>query len=977
VQNRSARILAFLLFSVAISFTRSLLAKELKVFNFASNNATTSGEILLILEEVVKANPEKYKILSIKEAVGYKKQSAYLFPNDPDEVIAPFTNERVNDVQSLENKVKHLEKHPHKNEVFESARTLMIVPGEAPPEFIESIRAKKNTLSKLNTNRRFWSDLKNYPVNSYFSENEQIEKVDLNHKDWAVDKGWKLALYRDYVVQAKDSTFTVRIIPKYFAGIDRIFGTARNEGDAGSVFISTGNLLGDDNLRYRKFADFFNDFKFAFVVANTLEIENYGNDLQSDPKQMSDPRITAIQKDRVISNNLCEEADVVEIKEGKEVKSTNCEKKIFKPFVSLETEGYKVAIVGLTSPEAQSELDRMASAMPQLKKLRIQKPVMEELSDLLFKLHQTHDFVILATNMTPTYIGENLHDLTGADFLVFKDNRKFVWDETVEAHFKNYADRFPFHFLQELDVSSTYAHALKISRQKNDVVIKTHRIVYNQSKNSGPDFNDSYPKNFIENFFKNEYVLPDQKKILKDELVADQNEFANLSAQVLKSGFNAEIGISNIQYQNNTQVGPQEIRGVRTWMRQDDSVEIAYLKGAEIKRLYQQNTDFKDNDKLVFFGLSPDFKINGLSINDNELYRVVMPKSVSQGKLYSINAAYRADKFVKVAEGKYEDSIDGKVINYADFIIDDLRNKWKIYEDSAGNPEKTEDIHKNYAKLYKGEATEAATGYWTHTLDNLSLEYSQLTTSDASDFSNVTDSRLKTVDQRFFAAALNYKASYNKFPFVNELGLSARYSKLQVLPSNAPSVLTILDDQLRGYANAALPIFSFDNYHWLAKEMGPYSEISYDTEFEAEPGGSLQRNLTGFLGLKFFNGEIVKTASVFVLVNKYLTESNPHSALGAGFKFEASKRFINDLAEYKVVSDYRYFFEDDAADADIRNRFVLDQSFNLNITNKISFGPYFRYLTLTRKSVEASVNQNVIGVNLTYSDFWKPKYRTP
>lgn len=945
-----------LIFIVTFVMNPGLFAKELKMFTFGGNNATTSSEVLLMLEEVVRAKSEDYKIISIKEGIGFRYQSDYYIPVDPDELIAPFSNEKILDTGLLNKKIGKLDKTAQVNEVYESGRAILVMTPETPPEFAEAIAAKRHTISKLNSNTRFWNDLKNYKVKSYLNSENSVEKFSFNNLAWHADKIWKLALFKEYVIQNKNKFFSVKVIPKAFGGLGRFFTAARQNLDSESVVVSSGNLLGDDNERWDFFESFFKDFKNAYVIAGGVEVEIAGG-------RFSDEKLRGILVDRVISYNLCE------------LREKECVK-LFKPFVTINSGGLKVAVVGLTSPEIQSDIDKLAATTPTLKNVRAEKPKTEDFEAFLFGLRKNHDLIVLATNMSAAYAGENYSELLGSDLLLFRSNRKFFWEENSELNIKNYAERFPLHALQRVDISTTYGQLFKISKKDKDLQINSHRLIFDQSQNSGAEFNDVYTRSLVENFFKMEFILPDHKELFRDKLVADRTEFAKMSAQLLKRRFNAEVGIFNEQPQNTTVVGPQEERGVRTWIRNDDYVEVLYLKGDELKRLYQFNQDLRGDDKLAFNGLSSDLKINGLSVNDREYYRVVLPKTIGESRQYSIKSALLADKFVKLSDGSYQDSENGQPMNLADFIIGYLKEFWKSYNQEV-NVSKKAELTDIYKKLYKGEAIDPVEGYWTHSLDNLSLEYSQLTTTDASAFSSVTDSRLKTVDQRYIAASFNFKSSFKKSPFVNELGLSARYSKQEVLPSSGPSVVTILDDQIRAYANASLPVYSLENYDWLGREMGPYTEISYETEFEAEPGLSLQKNLTGFAGWKVFSGDFIKSASVFALINKYMTDSNPRTVTGAGFKFEASKQVFTDQAEYKINSEYRYFFDDDDPVADIRSRLVFDQSFNLNITDKISFGPYFRYFSLTRKSLNETVSQNVIGVNLTYSDFWKPKYRTP
>ena len=309
-----------------------------------------------------------------------------------------------------------------------------------------------------------------------------------------------------------------------------------------------------------------------------------------------------------------------------------------------------------------------------------------------------------------------------------------------------------------------------------------------------------------------------------------------------------------------------------------------------------------------------------------------------------------------------------------DYIIGELKKQWAEY---IKDPESKKRQVETYKRLYEGKEIRDDGGYWTHTLDKLSIEYSQLTTTDATAFSTVTDSRLKTVDQRYFAASLNYKASYNRYPFLNELGLDARYSKLELFPVNSSSVINVLDDQIRAFGNIAAPIYSLENFNWLGRDYGPFIEVAYETEFEPNPPLPLQRKLDGLAGVKILNGDFIKSASAALMINRYLTETLIRNVFGFNLKLEAAKKVLGDQAEYKLFSEYSYYFDDDNAGADLRSRFILDQSLNLNVVRKVTFGPYLRYFSLSRRSIDESLSQTITGFTLTYSDFWKPKYSTP
>lgn len=632
----------------------------------------------------------------------------------------------------------------------------------------------------------------------------------------------------EYVVQYAESTFTIRVIPKSFGGLTRIINTLNSQADASSILVSTGNFLIDDLERYSLMEQLFIKNKNAFVVANSAEVKNLGN-------EELDAALKRLSQERVISVNVCET-------EGK-----NC-KDLFKPHVSVNINGLKVAVVGFTSPDVQGEIDKSSATRPRLKNFKVREPDEIKLEDYILNLHAEHDIVVLATNLDPAGVEKYIGDVVGIDFLIYLSSRKYAWREESSTVVREFKIRFPLHPMQRQEASSISFTKVNLQLTQPDIKIKTQRFILNQAKHSGKEINDVYPHDFVEGFYKKEYVLPD--------------------------------------------------------------------------------------------------------------HRVAMPKTVALASQYKISTQYSEDTFVALN----------------DFIIGELKKQWAMY---VKDPESKKQQIETYMRFYEGKEIRDEGGYWTHTLDKLSVEYSQLTTTEATAFSTVTDSRLKTVDQRYFAASLNYKASYNRYPFLNELGLDARYSKLELFPAGTSSVINVLDDQIRVYGNIAAPIYSIDKHHWFGRDYGPFFEVAYETEFEPNPPLPLQRKLDGLAGVKILNGEFFKAASAALMTNRYLTETGTRNVFGFNLKLEAAKKVLGDHAEYKLFSEYSYFFDDDIAGADLRSRFILDQSLNLNVVRKVTFGPYLRYFSLSRKSIDESLSQIIIGFNLTYSDFWKPKYGKP
>lgn len=910
------------------------------IIAYGSNNATTSSELVLILEELVQENPDQVKIVSIKEGFGYRKKSHYFVPEDADLRLNP---EALN--------LSFRGEKSDSSWVFESARSYLIAPGGTPDFIIDWIRSKKNAVSSLNSNTRYWNDLTTYKAKSFLSGS--LETYELSDPYSQADTQWKVAPYMEYALRFKGELYKFRVIPKSYGGLNRLISTLKAKAKPDSILISSGNVLHDERERYNLIGQFFKDHKNAFIVPSITEIENLA---QADVDEV----MAKINSERSLSLNVCL------------LKGETCEP-LFKPYSTVQVGAQKIAVVGLTSPELQPDIEKFVINLPKLKNVTVKTPEQIGLESFILKIRQEHDFVVLATNMTPGAVEKYLGDFVGADFLIYRDSRKFVWKQVSENKIKAYRERSPLHFLQRFDASATHISVARIKVSNKSITIRSEKHVLDQSRPSGAELNDVYPQDFINDFFNKNYVLPDHRVLYPDKLIARKTEFALMCAQLLKIGFNAEVGVSSIQNQNSTVIGNQDERGVRTWLNQNDSVQIVYMTGSNLKKLYELNQQLTGDEKLAFFGLSSDYKINGLSVGEREVYRVVMPQTVAMASRYGIQGAPVIGSFSIDEKGQYVDSENGNSVSVSSFIITELKNHWARYTSDRKSNIKQVDTYK---RLFEGLPIEQVSGYWTHSLDNLSLEYSQLTTTDASAFAAVQDSRLKSVDQRYFAANVNYKASYNKYPFVNELGLSARYSKLELFPSGSPSVINILDDQLRVFGNISAPIYSIEKNQWLGREYGPFLEVAYFTEFEADSTASLERRVEGLAGLKFFKGDFIRTASAALTTNNYLTDTDNRNVLGFNVKAEATRNVFSEKIQYKLGTEYTYFFNDDSPSADLRSRFLLDQSLNMNVVTKVTFGPYLRYFSLTRRSVDEAVNQTIIGINLTYTDFWKPKYQS-
>lgn len=155
-------------FILPLLFYSFAYGQSLSILSFGGNNATTSTDLVVLLEDLAQNSGNKMKIVSAREGIGYRKKSSYLMPQAANQVL---------DTKVLSDLVGTVRK-PERFTVFESARAFMILPQDISKDFFELLKSKKNSVSRINSNPRFWSDLTNYSAGG--ASTEKLHRYDLN-----------------------------------------------------------------------------------------------------------------------------------------------------------------------------------------------------------------------------------------------------------------------------------------------------------------------------------------------------------------------------------------------------------------------------------------------------------------------------------------------------------------------------------------------------------------------------------------------------------------------------------------------------------------------------------------------------------------------------------------------------------------------------------------------------------------------------
>ncbi len=920
------------------------------ILAYGSPSSTMSGDLLLLVENVIKESQGKIQIIDQSRGLAFRKNSTYLLTT---------LKHREAELNRFIQKSKPLEK---KFQIFETSRSLLVLSYQAPIEFIQKLKDKQSDAIQHQGVNRYWDDLKWSKIKGGIAENSQKEKFPyyyFDRKNWNIEKNWKFSFFITYKLSFEGQEFNVTVLPKSFGGLERITNTLKSNRNANTLILSTGDITPAPEIENTDSNSLVELSKQGHHVISASSAEVIGLKKFIEPYNLEHSKNAALQ---FTSANI-----LVEDEAGGKSKP------LFEPYVFIEKNGIKFAIIGVASSKEQNAIEKASAKNTWLKKIKIIDPVPILKDEILPKIHSKCDVVVLITNLSNEEYGKLYSSLNGVDLVFHRQQRVFDWSLQSASEFSDYRERVPQLPIDEIVSGDVFISKTNLKINKKKMSLVNTKILLDQSINSDSDklIDDVYEE-FSNIFSGKDIVLPDHKRIYPNEIILSKEEFANLAAELMRREFNAEIGVFAIQEQNSNIVGEQEASLIKTWVKPNEQVEVLYLTGSDLKSLINLNKSVNENQKLVIAGIDNKFKITGISVRDNELYRIAISSLVSSNPsvyLPVTNAKSRADLFKVEMNKGFVEAKEGKPILMSDFLINSLRG---LYKTTQNLPES--EFITSYKNFYEGKSISKIDGYWINEIKNIQIEYSQLTTTDASAFSNLQDSRLKTVDQRYFSSNLSYLATYRKYPFVNEIGLKTQYAKQELLPSNSAEIKNILSNDILIFANIGLPIYSVTNNPNFATDMGPYIEMAYNTEFEKNGTADLKRNLLSSFGWKLMNGNILKSAK-FAMVHerKFASDSNIN-LMGFSSRVEISKSLFDGTNTYRSDIEYRYFFDGvNDLSSDLRSRFSWDQYYDLKVFDNLTFGPFLKYYSLTKQSVQETTSQVLVGVSLNFSNMWKSK----
>jgi hypothetical protein len=351
-------------------------------------------------------------------------------------------------------------------------------------------------------------------------------------------------------------------------------------------------------------------------------------------------------------------------------------------------------------------------------------------------------------------------------------------------------------------------------------------------------------------FGSKEFLLPDIRKLYSDlerpKLQYSQLDFRNILVSVLKERTGAEIVFVKIRPFSSNILGDISASMLKTWLGEDDRVVKAWVPGGLIRallpkfdfKLSEKDEDgyqkYRAGDYFAVAGLDQDQLISGLPVKESELYLAAFPAGLLRDA------------------GKYPLLKEARIAGYEQQTLNTLVVEYltKIKKESAGGSWEAA-----VKKLIENKPERKPV--WRLNLRDLSLQFSDTGVSHTENFSQVSDSRLRTTGQTVIQGSGKLFSEFYSGNLRLDSGLTANYGEITLRPKGQPRVKTESVDQLLLESELKYQLL---RYHGFLGPMvmGPFFNLAYDTEFNRQPGLPKRKIVRGRTGLKLFEGVYIR-----------------------------------------------------------------------------------------------------------------------
>ena len=255
---------------------------------------------------------------------------------------------------------------------------------------------------------------------------------------------------------------------------------------------------------------------------------------------------------------------------------------------------------------------------------------------------------------------------------------------------------------------------------------------------------------------------------------------------------------------------------------------------------------------------------------------------------------------------------------------------------------------------------------WQLDLKRASLDLSSTNVKNAEDYQGFPNAKLTADSQDVIKGHLDLEGDYFAEHFVwgNELILD--YGKTTLKPVNGQKVTS-------ENADSILFTSSYTQRLWKVQdflggfEAGPYGALSYQTEFNSQPGSPLKKVLRAEAGFKIFEGKYIKNLFVSGFAEDDFTYDPSSEKYGwqAGFEINQPIREGVKAVYTGLYRDYLHITRKQPIDLDYE--LSLEARLDVAVFKELAIAPFIQYYTAQGRAVAKRGENLLIGVSFSFS----------
>lgn len=268
---------------------------------------------------------------------------------------------------------------------------------------------------------------------------------------------------------------------------------------------------------------------------------------------------------------------------------------------------------------------------------------------------------------------------------------------------------------------------------------------------------------------------------------------------------------------------------------------------------------------------------------------------------------------------------------------------------------------------HNAKAEESTDNYgWTADLKKAALQISSTEVKNAKTYKDSPNSQLSGDSETVVKGIFDFSMIDQQEKFKWENNLFMEYGKTKLRPAEGPNVENETADKILLSTDYAHKMWKYYN-----ADIGPFVNLAYQTEFEANEDAPRAKIIRGMSGIKLFDGQYIKSLYAAVVGEydfTYTHNKTTKLAYEFGLKAEYQLRegivfnldtYFRDYVSYSSYNPHDFKYEY-SAKADMM----------VDIYKGLAIGPYIQYFRAEARGLKKYGSSTIIGIEASFGNTW-------